>query len=513
MAAEVRAVEADIPMGMTQVEDGDAKVLLVRDETGLRAFQAQCPHYGAPLAKGKLCGRTIYCPWHKAAFDVGDGALLEPPALQALPQFPIRTEGEKIVVTLTPMAEAKPAPHSGDHRTFVIVGTGAAAVAAITTLRHEGFGGRIRVVARESGEPYDRPKLSKNFLAKKTDPAKMVLEDGFFDTFRVERVSGPATRIDLGTKSVTLEDGSALTGEALLIATGSHAVRPKFAGDDLGNIFTLRSLADATALSDAADDGKTVAIVGGGFIGLEAAAFLTKRGLSATVISPEPLPLAQRFGDDVAHALKIYHEGTGVRFVQGKVARFDGDGSVREIRLEGGDTIAADLVLIGAGAKPATETIEGVEKRDDGGIEVGADLRVADGVWLAGDIAAFPDPRSGTTARIEHWRLAQQHGMHAARGMLGDAAPFTAAPFFWSNQGDKRLDYAGYVHEWDRIVLHGNPAKLDFIAYYIRDGKALAACAIGQGRNPDLIAFLHRLDEGRVPGADEVEAANLAAMA
>ena len=117
-------------------------------------------------------------------------------------------------------------------------------------------------------------------------------------------------------------------------------------------------------------------------------------------------------------------------------------------------------------------------------------------MWVAGDIAAFPEARSGTTARIEHWRLAEQHGIHAARGMLGRVEPFTNAPFFWSNQGDKRLDYAGYAPNWDEIVMHGDPTKLpNFIAYYVKDGSALAACAIGQ--NETMIGFLNRLDAGQ----------------
>lgn len=509
MAIEVRAVEADLPMGMTQVADGEAKVLFIRDDNGIRAFQATCPHYGAPLAKGKICGHTLYCPWHKAAFDVGDGALLEPPALHGLEQYPIRTEGEKIVATLEPMAEARKAPRQTDDRTFVIVGTGAAAVAAAVTLRHEGFGGKLIMVGRETGEPYDRPKLSKNFLAKPTEPAKMALEPGFFTNHGVDFVAGPASKIDVEACTVTLPNGKTLEPDALLVATGSRAVRPSFAGDELGGIHTLRSLEDAVALSNAAHSGRSIVIVGGGFIGLEAAAFLTKRGLSATVVSSEPLPLAARFGDDVAHALKVYHEGTGVRFVQGKVARFEGTGSVRDVRLEGGDTLPADLVLIGVGAAPETGAIEGVAKRDDGGIEVDANLLVAPNVWLAGDIAAFPDRHSKAIARIEHWRLAQQHGIRAAKNMLGTSKPFAVAPFFWSNQGDERLDYAGYAPDWDRIIVHGDIAKLDFIAYYLRDGKALAACAIGQSKNPELIAFLHVLDEGCVPTTEELEGAGL----
>ena len=511
MAGEVRAVEADIPMGMTQVEDGEHKVLFIRDEHGLRAFQAKCPHYGAPLAKGEICGQTLYCPWHKAAFDIGDGALVQPPALKGLDQYPIRTEGEKVVATLEPMAKAGAAAHAHDDRLFVIVGTGAAAVAAATTLRDEGFGGRLVMVGREPGQPYDRPKLSKNFLAKKTEASAMLLETDFFASVDADFMGAAAETIDVVTRKVTLADGQVLEPDALLIATGSRAVVPPFPGRDLGNVFTLRSLDDAEAISAAAETAKTLVVIGGGFIGLEAAAFLTKRGLAATVVSPEALPLSARMGDDIAHALKVHHEGTGIRFLQGKVARIEGSGPVSHVRLESGDTLPADIVLIGTGAAPETDAIVGVPKREDGGIAVGPDLTCAPGVWLAGDVAAFPEPRGGGTARIEHWRLAQQHGMHAARGMLGHRESFHDAPFFWSNQGDKRLDYAGYTSDWDEIVTRGEPAKLDFISYFIKDGKALAACAIGQ--NPQMIAFLHLLDEGRMPEADSLAGSDLMTVA
>lgn len=508
MAVEVRAREADIPMGMTQIEEGEAKVLVIRDATGLRAFQATCPHYGAPLAKGKICGRALYCPWHKAAFDIGDGALLEPPALDALAQYPIRKDGERIVVTLEPMARARPAT-SADERTFVVVGTGAAAVAAVTTLREEGFGGKIVMIGREDAPPYDRPALSKTFLAKPTDPASTFLEDDFYAAHRVEAVHGTATRIEPAHRSVTLEDGTTVTGDALLIATGSTAKAPPFPGGDLDKVFVLRTLADAARLADAAQPGRRIAVIGGGFIGLEAAAFLTKRGLAATVVSPEALPMAARFGDDVAHAVRVHHQGAGVQFRQGQVARLDGEGDVARVRLEGGETIDADLVLVAVGAQPETAAIV-APKRPDHGIQVDATMRLADGVWLAGDIAAFPLAPSGTLARIEHWRLAEQHGRHVARAMLGASAPFAGAPFFWSNQGAKRLDYAGYAPEWDEIAVRGDVAALDFIAYYIRDGRALAACAIGQ--NEQMIAFLHLLGEDRLPPGEEIATTDLAAL-
>ena len=230
-----------------------------------------------------------------------------------------------------------------------------------------------------------------------------------------------------------------------MIATGSRAFLPDIAGNDLSNIFTLRSLADAITISDAAGDAKTVAVIGAGFIGLEAAAFLTKRGLKATVISPEPLPLAKRFGDDVAKAIKIYHRkqrhylprggseelfrhrrggGSGARGWPADRDRFRARGRRRQTR-DGPDRRDRDCGTMAA----SRSTMRFASPRD---------------VWLAGDIAAFPEVRSGTEARIEHWRLAEQHGAHVAKSILGAPAPFRGAPFFWSNQGDKRLDYAGY---------------------------------------------------------------------
>ena len=359
MATELRIAIDDIPVGgMKQAEDGEAKVLFVRDADGLRAFQAKCPHYGAPLAKGLICGRTLYCPWHKAAFDIGDGTLREPPALDDLQRFPVRIDGAHAIATLTPLEAIAPAKTLADKH-VVIVGTGAAAVAAATTLRREGFAGRLSMVGREGVQPYDRPKLSKNFLAKKTPASAMQLEPDFYAALDIEAVAGPASSIDPATRTVTLADGRALACDALLIATGSRAATPPIPGSELGSVFTLRSLADAVAISDAADGAKSVVIIGAGFIGLEAAAFLTKRGLTATVVAPEALPFAKRFGDDVAKAIKTFHEGNGIRFVEAKTEKITGTGKVEAVHLNGGAVLPADLVLIGAGARPETGRDQG----------------------------------------------------------------------------------------------------------------------------------------------------------
>ncbi len=508
---EVHVALDEVPVGgMTQAGSGEHKVLFVRDGYGVRAFQANCPHYGAPLAKGLICGTTLYCPWHKAAFDIGDGSLLEPPALEPLERYPVRIEGSQAVATLEPMAAPVPDDLMAD-KTFVIVGTGAAAVAAVKTLRSEGFSGKIVMIGREDGQPYDRPKLSKTFLAKKTPRDAMRLETEFFRSHGVEAIDGPATKVEPAERSVTLGDGRTITGDALLIATGSRAKIPAFPGKDLDRVFSLRSLADAEAISEAADGAKRVIVIGNGFIGLEAAAFLTKRGLEATVVAPEALPLAARFGDDVARAIKSYHEGCGIRFVTGEIAAIAGETHATGVRLKDGRALDADIVLIGAGAAPETAIVAGIEPLESGGLEVDAYLKIAPNVWAAGDIAAFREHRSGALARIEHWRLAEQHGIHAALAMLGAEEPFVAAPFFWSNQGDKRLDYVGYAPDYEATVTRGDVAALDFITYYLRGGKAVAACAIGQ--NPQVIGFLHLLDAGRVPDANDLATADLAALA
>ena len=509
---EIRLALDAIPMGgMKEGAAGDDKVLFVRDASGVRAFQAKCPHLGAPLAKGEICGGRLYCPWHKAAFALADGSLEEPPALDSLTRYPVRIEGAEAVATLTP----EPAPTKtvgAPVDSVLIVGSGAAAVACVKTLRREGYDGRITMVGREAHPPYDRTKLSKQFLAKPTPPEKVLIEPDFAEDNKVERLTADVAEVDPAAREVRLKDGRTLKAEAILVATGSRAAMPDFPGKDLDGVFTLRSLDDAVLVSEAAGEGKTVVVVGAGFIGMEAAAFLTKRGLAVTVLAREEVPFAKRFGEAVGAALKQYHAGNGVTFVQGSVAGIAGNGHVEAVATEDGRRLPADIVLVGAGAKPEADLIAGIAPDDSGGLTVGGDLKVADGVWIAGDIAAFPEKASGQTARIEHWRLAQQHGTHVAHAILGRGGDFAGAPFFWSNQGDKRLDYGGYAKGFDRIILQGDPAALDFIAYYVTGDTVTAACSIG--RNGAFTAFLHLLGLGRLPKAAEIEAgADLPALA
>ncbi|MGC5777263.1 FAD-dependent oxidoreductase [Methylobacterium sp. NFXW15] len=511
-ATEIRLALDAIPMGgMAEGAAGDAKALFVRDAAGVRAFQAKCPHLGAPLAKGEICGDRIYCPWHKAAFALSNGSVLEPPALDGLTRYPVRIEGSEAVATLSP-EPAETAKVATSVNSVLIVGAGAAAVACVKTLRREGYAGAITLIGREAHPPYDRTKLSKQFLAKPTPPEKVLIEPDFERSNGVERITGEVERVDPAQQQVTLKGGRTLTADAVLVATGSRASMPDFPGKELKGVHTLRSLDDAVRVSEAAGEAKHVVVIGAGFIGMEAAAFLTKRGLSVTVLAREEVPFAKRFGEAVGAALKQYHAGNGVAFAQGSVARIAGGSHVEAIETKEGQRLPADLVLVGAGAEPETGIVAGVEPDESGGLPVGGDLRLAEGVWIAGDIAAFPERASGETARIEHWRLAQQHGTHVAHAILGHSGDFSGAPFFWSNQGDKRLDYGGYAKGFDRIIMQGDPAALDFIAFYVKGERVTAACSIG--RNTAFTAFLHLLDQGRLPPAAEIEAgADLPALA
>lgn len=512
-AVEVSIALADLPPGQVRVAgDDEAKALFVRDEHGIRAFSAICPHYHLPLDEARLCAGRIVCPFHKASFEASSGRLADPPALHGLDHYPVRLEGARAVATLSRIKRGTDATGtlepSAVNTVFVIVGTGAAGTQAAVALRRHGFVGAIVMIGQEDEPPYDRPSLSKEYLGPPPPDESLRLEPGDFAlTYGIQLVHGRVVAIEVGERRVTLADGQSFKGDAILVATGSHAVRPDLPGTDLDNVFTLRSFADARRFSAAARPGRRAVVIGGGFIGLEAGSFLCQRGLQATVVAREPVPMAGRLGADVANGLVALQREKGVVFELGQapVALEPGPaGAVRGVRLADGRLVEADLVLLATGSRPATEALRDVDLAEDGGVPADAYLAIGDSVYVAGDIAAWPERHSGTRARIEHWRVAGQQGMRAARNMLGLREPFEEVPFFWSNQAGHGLDYAGHAPGFDRVILHGEPARADFIAFYVKDGRALAASSIN--RKAELIAFMQLLKEDRVPPVEALAA-------
>lgn len=505
---------------MQAVEVGQTQVLLVRVEGELRAFQAHCPHHGAPLAEGVLSGTRLVCPWHHACFDLREGTLLEPPALDSLTRYRVRLEGETAWIDPAPQEPPSPAPPAGsDPRTLVIVGGGAAGQAAAEELRRQGFAGRVVLVSVEAELPYDRPHLSKEFLAEGieaeaqphshggSEPAHShqeeppaeggghphphghgslaLREEGFYLSLGLElKLGQPVTRLDAQTRQIELGSSEVLFYDAALLATGGVARRLEVPGADLVGVYTLRSLDDARRLVAGAGQAKQVVIIGAGFIGMEAAASLRAGGLEVTVVAPDPVPLKKVLGERVGRALQGLHENHGVRFRLGvKVTGLEGAGRVKAVGLEGGERLPADLVLVGIGIRPATGFVQNLALAPDGSLPVEASLRAAEGLWAAGDIARFPGPQSGEAIRVEHWRVAQQQGRLAARAMLGQAVRYQGVPFFWTEHFGLTLNYVGHAERWEQELFWGDPQGLDFVAFYAQAGRVLAVAGINRDRD------------------------------
>jgi NADPH-dependent 2,4-dienoyl-CoA reductase/sulfur reductase-like enzyme len=274
-------------------------------------------------------------------------------------------------------------------------------------------------------------------------------------------------------------------------------------GADLANVFTLRSLEDADRISAAVNGAKHAVVVGSSFIGTETAAGLTRRGMAVTIVSRDSVPFERTLGDRIGGMFRALHEENGVRYQTGaQVTRFEGQGKVQRVVLSNGQTLDADLVIVGIGVKPATEFLKGIRLNSDGSIPVDGYLRAADDVYAAGDIARFPDWRTGEPIRIEHWRLAEQHGRLAAHNMVGQQRQFTAVPFFWTSQFNLHLRYVGYMKGWEDILFEGDPAQRKFVAFYVNHRRVLAAVGCGEDVKMAALHELMRMD--RMPAPDEI---------
>ncbi len=491
---------------MTTVLVGGKKVLLAKVDGQFYAAAARCPHWGGPLPEGTLHGPRLLCPWHKSVFDVRNGDLLEPPALDGIAAFRVRIDGEDVYVDRSeeprrgrtmPMYACDPA---ADPRLVVVIGGGAAAAAAVETLRQECFIGRILLISPEDQWPYDRPNLSKDFLAGELDAKWLPLRSPeFYASHTIERRIARVTDLDVATRMITLDDGSTLKPAAVLIATGAQPRRLAVPGADLPGVFTLRSREDAEALIAAAGKAKRAVVVGASFIGMEAAASLVHRGLHVTVVGPGTTPFARTLGEEVGRVVQACHLEHGTHFALGrKVGRFVGDMVVRAVELDDGTPLDADLVVVGIGVRPATDFVRGIELDPDGGLPVDEKLSVGSGVWAAGDVARYRESHTGRDVRIEHWRLAEQHGRAAAADIAGRGEPFTGVPFFWTQHFDLELGYAGAGQGWEEIIVVGDPATRDFTAFYADGNRLLAACGT---QRDEIGAFVELMRVDALPAA------------
>ena len=478
---------ADIPDGGMLVGHalGEA-VLLVRRGEGALAIGATCTHYSGPLADGIVEGDHVRCPWHHACFDLRTGEASSAPALSPVACFETVRRGERLFVLGKKQAKEIVAEDGG---TVVVLGGGAAGMAAIEMLRRRGHAGRIVLITADDATPYDRPNLSKDYLAG-TAPEEWLPLRGpeYYKEQHIDvHLRGRATAIDVGSRRVRLDDGRDIAYDALLLATGADPIGLTIPGADLPHVRTLRTLSDSRAIIARATNAKCAVVMGASFIGLEVAASLRTRGLEVHVVAPEARPLVRVLGPEIGGLIQRIHEAHGVVFHLGTKATVI---DAQAVTLENGSRLATDLVVAGIGVRPCTTLAEHAGLKIERGITVDATLRTsAPSVWAAGDVARYPDARwaSFGSVRVEHWVVAERQGQAAARNILAalrgrEPETFVAVPFFWSNHYDAALAYVGHAESWDVIDVDGNLDAHDFAAAFRRAGRTLAVATMGRDR-------------------------------
>ena len=360
-------------------------------------------------------------------------------------------------------------------------GGAAGAACAARTLRRFGYEGPgVVVIADEPPGPVDRPNLSKDYLAGNAPEEWIPLRDeAFYRDMKIDFSMGDgAASIDINGRTLTRRSGKKLAYGALLLATGAEARRLPIPGADAENVHVLRTLADSRAIIEKAREGTRAVVIGSSFIGLEAAASLRARKVEVDVVSVDKIPLARVVGDTIGGFVRALHEEHGVRFHLGPAPKSISD---RGVELEDGKVLPADFVVLGVGVAPRTQLAEAAGLKVERGIVVDDHFRTsADAVYAAGDIASFPDFRTGARMRIEHWQVAERQGRAVARAMLGLGEPFRDVPFFWSAHYDVTLNYVGHAEKWDRIIERGSLADRKYVAAFEHQGKILAVITLGE---------------------------------
>jgi apoptosis-inducing factor 3 len=471
---------------ITKVTSAGEDIVIVRDGASIHAFAAHCPHAGAPLEEGGIYNHRLICPWHKAMFCLNDGAVVEPPALDGLARHAIEIDGDNVLVSPDPIDATRDVGRL-DGRQVLILGSGAGGTAAAVALRDTGFSGTITLIGEEALEPYDRTVLSKFVLndmpASEVPPLR---PPEYWRSQRIERLEAKIVGLDAVGKTVHLSDGKMLDYDAAVLATGATPNIPKIPGVTLSGVHPLRTRGDAAFIVASATPGTNAVVVGSSFIGLEAASALRERGLNVTVVAPEPIPFERQFGPEIGSMFRRLHEANGVQFrLKAKVAAFTGTETVDSVLIEGGERLAAGLVVLGVGVTPATSFVEGVRKAADGGIVVDGAFRAADDLYAIGDCACFPF--NGDQVRIEHWRVAQQHGRIAAANIAGTSQHYAGVPFFWTYHFGKRFEYFGHPNGWDRLHVAGNLNDQHFVALQIQDDHVVGAIACQRERTTAIL--------------------------
>jgi 3-phenylpropionate/trans-cinnamate dioxygenase ferredoxin reductase component len=394
--------------------------------------------------------------------------------------------------------------------TFVIVGAGMAGGKAAETLREEGFDGRIVLVGAEPHRPYERPPLSKDFLRGETEtPAWLQEDDGWYAANGVElRTSSIAASIDADAKAVVLSDGERVEFSRLLLATGGEPRRLPVPGGDLDGVHLLRTIENSNAIRATFDGGGRLVVIGAGWIGCEVAASARQKGMDVTLVESLELPLLRVLGPELGAFYRDVHQSHGVdmRFGAG-VEAIEGAGRAERVRLADGSTIDCAAVVVGIGVAPRVALLEDIA-RIDNGVVVDERLQSSvEGIFAAGDIANAAHPVFGQHVRVEHWANALEQGPAAARSMLGQDVSYDKVPYFFSDQYDVGMEYAG-LHDpsTDELVIRGDMGSGEFVAFWLRGDTLVAGMNVNIWDVSDAIqAHVHdraTVDRARLADSD-----------
>ena len=462
---------------------GGKPVLLARSGGEWFAIGAVCSHYSGPLPEGLMVGDTVRCPWHHGCFSLRTGETLRPPALNDVSCWRVEQRGDRVYVTGKARKPERAASGRRGPDSVVIVGAGAAGDSAAETLRREGYEGSLTVYDPDPDAPYDRPNLSKDYLAGSASEDWIPLHppefyrDRGIGIVRDRRVMA----IEPKARRIRLDDGQTREYGALILATGATPVRlPAEMERSTTPVLYLRTFADSKAIIAAAANAKCAVILGASFIGLEVAASLRARKLEVHVVAPDSRPLERVMGVELGGFIQRLHEENGVVFHLQQKAREIAGGAVT---LENGERLEPDFVVAGIGVRPSVELAERAGLAIDRGVVVDELLQTsAPGVYAAGDIARWPDPHTGEPIRVEHWVVAQRQGQAVARSILGQTKRFDAVPFFWSQHYDVPINYVGHAERWDAVEVDGNISAKDCAVRFKRGGRILAVATIYRDR-------------------------------
>ncbi|HSR18163.1 MAG TPA: FAD-dependent oxidoreductase, partial [Ignavibacteriaceae bacterium] len=431
-----------------------------------------------------------------ACFNALTGDVIEPPALDSLASYKIKIDGDLVKIILPDKIEMNRPPEmvkkdlNSDSRSFVIIGAGAAGNAAAQSLREAGFKGDITMLTGETRAPYDRPNLSKAYLQGEAPAEWMPLRPAeFFREYGIDiKLNCKVKSLDIASKTIMLEKGDKIKYDKVLAAPGGVPRKLNIPGSALKNIFYLRSFENADEIIDAAENAGSIAVIGSSFIGMETAISLKERfKVPVTVTGTENAPFEKVFGKEIGRLFMNEHEKHGINFKLGrKILQFEGTEKVKGIILDNNEKINAELVIAGIGVVPATDFITVFKLEKDNSIKVDKYFKASDDFFAAGDCASFPDPLTGSYIRIEHWRTAEQQGRTAAFNMAGIEKEYYPDPFFWTVQGDLTLRYVGHASDWDEQITLGEISSKEFITFFVKDDKVVAAA--GSNKDKEMAA-------------------------